>query len=595
MTTKKLCFLLAFLLLCIQSIFAQNIHYKVSFPEPHTHYVEVRVEVSGWKGEEAQMAMPTWAPGSYLIREFSRHVESVSAETLKEKQPLKVEKTTKNNWKIKTKAQDFAFSYRVYAFELTVRTSFVDASHAYLNGTSVFMFLRNHLDKAVTIEIEKRKEWAHISNGLEIIDNDPYKRKAPNYDVFVDAPFEIGNQEIFEFEAVGIPHKVAMYGGGNYDKDRLTQDMIKVIEACTDIFGENPCKDYTFIVHNLESGGGGLEHLNSTTLQASRYSYDFNHKGFMGLVAHEYFHLWNGKRIRPVPLGPFDYENEAYTRQLWVVEGITAYYDELLLVRSGINDANSYLYALSQSIQGFENRPGRKVQSVAEASLDAWIKFYRPNENSANTTVSYYGTGSIYAALLDLEIIHQTNGEKSLDDLMRVMYQKYAKTLDRGYTEEEFKKEAETVAGIELDDFFENYIYGTSPVDYNKYFDYAGLKLEVKEVKSIRIGASLYEQDAGLLVRNISRETPAHRDGLNYGDLITEIDEKPITSLRELTAMLNKKQENDVLNIKLLRDGIAYEIKLTLTPVITKTFKPAMQDDINEKQIKVLKKWLGEF
>ena len=426
---------------------SQTINYELSSPEPHTHYFEVGMNVSDYKVAYFDIKMPVWAPGSYLIREFAKSVENVQATS--EGKEVEVKKIDKNTWRIFSKKKNnIQIKYKVYAFELSVRTSYVDMSHSYVNGTSVFMYVNDKINVGGTLDIKPYKDWKEISTGMPIVDGNKWKRSFANYDILVDSPIEVGNQEIFDFEAAGVVHTVAMYGQGNYEVEKLKKDMARVIESCTSVFGFNPNKEYTFIIHNLTNGSGGLEHLNSTTLQVNRWTYgEKKYNGFLSLVAHEYFHLWNVKRIRPVELGPFNYEQENYTSLLWIMEGFTSYYDELLLLRSGFYDEDLYLNKLTGTITRVENQPGNKVLPLSESSLDAWIKLYRPNENSYNTTISYYSKGSLVAAMLDLEIIHSTDGEKSLDDVLIYLYKNYHEKQGRGFTEKEAKAAIEKVAG----------------------------------------------------------------------------------------------------------------------------------------------------
>ncbi len=436
--------------------FAQKINYKIEFPAPQTHYASVEIEVNEIPKdrETIDFVMPVWAPGSYLIREFAKGVENVKSDS-------ELEKTSKNVWKVKTNGKSSVkIMYDVYAFEHSVRTSFIDASHAALIPTSIFMYVDGMKDEKATLEIMKPEGWKTISTSLKAKkDNTNGKEnifEVPNYDILADSPIEIGNQDILEFEAAGVKHSVVMYGKGNYDNAKITKDMAKVVEEATKVWGENPAEDYKFLIHNSRNGGGGLEHLNSTSLVVDRMSYgtEKGYLGFLGLVAHEYFHLWNVKRLRPFALTNYDYTQEQHTNLLWIFEGFTSYYDELLLTRAGFVDDNYYLNTLSGNISSAENKKGRHIQPVTEASFDAWIKAYRPNENSGNTTVSYYGQGSVYAAMIDLMIIEATDSKKNLDDVMRYLYQEYYKNKKRGYKDEEFQAAVEQIAGKSFDSFF---------------------------------------------------------------------------------------------------------------------------------------------
>ncbi|MEM9025001.1 MAG: peptidase M61, partial [Bacteroidota bacterium] len=372
---------------------------------------------------------------------------------------LDVTQQSKNTWQVATNgATEVTVNYRVYAFELSVRTSFLDASHAVVNGTSVFFYVDGQVDQPVTLEVRPDPSWKTVSTGLRNKEGATWEFEAVNYDELVDCPLEIGNHEVLTFSASGVQHEVAMVGRAEYDAEKITVDMAKVVDACTGVFGENPNANYTFIVLNGANRGGGLEHRNSTTLKMNRWAYRDGYKGFLGLVAHEYFHLWNVKRMRPKALGPFDYENENYSRLLWVMEGFTSYYDEHLLHRAGFYTDEEYLQKVTSGINAIENQPGNLVQPVAQSSFNAWIKAYRPDENSRNVTISYYTKGGVVATLLNLEIMQATKGEKDLDDLMRYLYDTYYKRMDRGFTDAEMLQAVETVAGKKMGAFFDRFV-----------------------------------------------------------------------------------------------------------------------------------------
>ncbi|MGB4773796.1 MAG: peptidase M61, partial [Daejeonella sp.] len=448
-----------------------DVSYKISFSEPQAHYIDVEMIYKSNRAildyTPSIIKMPVWAPGSYLIREFAKNVEGLQA-TGEKGNPLKVEKTAKNTWAIFDQmGEKVTVKYRIYAFEASVRTSFVDASHAFLSPTGIFMYVDNDLKKSASVSIKPYQGWNKVSTGLEAVKGKEFTYFAPDFDILYDSPIEVGNQDIFEFNASGVKHEVAMYGGGNYDKERLKIDMAKLVVEETAVFGVNPNKRYVFIVHNYSTGGGGIEHLNSTVLGATRLAYDkeAGYDGFLGLVAHEYFHLWNVKRLRPIALGPFDYEKENYTTNLWIAEGFTAYYDNLMMRRAGFHTPEKYLDVLSASINTLTNTPGNYIQSASEASFDAWIKYYRPNENSKNSTISYYDKGAMIALVFDLEILNATKGKKGLDDVMKAMYDEYYTRLGRGYTDAEFKAMAEKTVGKSFDRIYTDYIYGIKPID----------------------------------------------------------------------------------------------------------------------------------
>ena len=593
MRTRFIYLFMILMMTTLTSIAQPKISFDVSFKEPQAHYVEVRMEIDNLNKGSVDLKMPVWAPGSYLIREFPKNIESVHAHTVDSKE-LDVKKVDKNTWRIKNgDAEKIVIDYRIYAYEVSVRTSYVDESHAFLSPTGVFMFIDGLIDLPSEVTVTPYEGWSKISTGLEPVNGKNNTFYAENFDILFDSPIEIGNQDIFHFTAAGVEHEVAMVGGGNYDPERLKRDMASIVEEATDVFGVNPNKRYVFIVHNYASGGGGLEHLNSTVLGASRFAYSNpdRYNGFLGLVAHEYFHVWNIKRLRPENLGPFNYSAENYTTNLWISEGFTAYYDNLLVRRSGFYDENSYLKMLTNDIEAVENRPGNLVQPLDLASFDAWIKYYRPDENSVNTTVSYYNKGALMGMLLDLKTLHATNGAKRLDDIMEAMYKEYYEKLDRGFTDAEFKSMAEKIAGVSIDDIYD-YVNNAKPIDYNKYLSYAGMKL-VNQLEGVRL------PDFGVrLVKNriisVSRNSGAWNGGLNVHDELIAINGYRIDEEgKEMTRILSEVNVGDEVTVLISRDGVIKELRFTLPENKQADYVIEPVADATPEQIAIRNIWLS--
>jgi predicted metalloprotease with PDZ domain len=573
---------------------APQIAYTVSMDEPHTHYFDVQMKVEGYKKQFIDFKMPVWTPGSYLVREYARNVEAFTAKNGKSL-ALKSEKINKNTWRVySNSAEEVTVNYKVYAFEISVRTPFLDASHGYIQPAAVFMFVKDLMATPSTITVKPYKGWNQISTGLSPAGKDKFVLRAPNYDILVDSPIEIGTHKIFEFSVQNIPHRVAIYGEGNYDEKRLLADMKTIVEQVVSIFGEIPYEHYTFIIHNLQSGGGGLEHLNSTTLQTGRWNYgtEAGYSGFLSLVAHEFFHLYNVKRIRPKTLGPFDYENENYTTLLWVSEGVTSYYDDYLLRRVGFSSPDEYLYTVTGNIGTIENAPGSKVQSVSESSYDTWIKYYRPNENSQNTSISYYTKGAVLGMLLDLEILNSTQGQKSFDDVLRFLYNEYYKKQNRGFTEQEMQAAVEKIAGKSLNDFFQKYVYGTEQIDYNKYLGYVGLKLvnNSEGKNEPYLGANTSNTNGRLTVTSVMRGTTAYESGLNVNDEIIAIDNYRISD--DLNRVMSAKKVGDKINILINRSGILQTVEALVMKNPNISYRIQRVANTSPQQEALLKKWL---
>ncbi|MGE0560927.1 MAG: M61 family metallopeptidase [Flavobacteriales bacterium] len=579
-------FIIILSILVSQPLFSASINYEVNMSEPHTHYFEVIISITDYKKDYFDIQMPVWAPGSYLIREFSKNVENFKS--FSNSKEIKFTQLNKNTWRIfSNNATDIKVSYLVYANEMSVRTSFIDASHGYFNGSSMFMFIDELKNSPTNLTIHPYKDWKKVSTSLKKTADNGFKYEAPNFDILVDSPVEIGNHETFSFTAAGVTHHVAMYGKGNYDIEKLKIDMSKVIEAATDVFGENPNTAYTFIIHNLTKGSGGLEHLSSTTLQVNRWTYQGeDYKGFLSLVAHEYFHLWNVKRIRPDVLGPFDYNNENYTDLLWVMEGFTSYYDELLLYRAGIYTEEEIIRKFSGSINSIENQPGNKVMSAAESSFNAWIKGYRPNENSYNTSISYYTKGSVIANMLDLMIAESTKGKKSLDDVMKFLYQEYYKKQNRGFNITEMRTTVEKISGLDLEPFFDKYIFGTETFDYKTVFGYANYDMLIMDNKRINMGVSLSNN----YIKSVTRNTSSYSGGLNVGDEILAVNGFRFDgSFSEFT---NNKKVGDKISVLISRDDIIQTIEVPLIESSSTSHNLIKKD---EPENAVYKKWLRKL
>src|SRR5688500_14808502 len=404
--------LVAILLLFGVSVFGQNgftdIEYTVSMPRPHTHLFEIEVSVK--RGAtlvapvEEQLVMPVWTPGSYLIREFERHVQDFAA-TDAAGRPLKWDKINKNTWRVVTnRSRDWRATYKVYANELSVRTSELNSSHAYWNNANLLMYLEGFLTSPSTVRVLAPDVWK-VATGLPGVPGERNTFRADNFDVLYDSPFEASNFKSILFNVKGVPHRIVIDGEGNYDPERMRRDVQKIVETQIELMGgEVPYRDYTFFLH-LRTNADGLEHSNSSSLGYPRFGFtvsagdrvvsaspttsaqNLDYRGFLSLVSHEFFHLWNVKRIRPDALGPFDYTKENYTKLLWVAEGVTDYYSDLMLRRAGLISDDDLIGAAARAIQGLQNTPGRLVQSVEESSFDEWVMFYRPDEDTLHSQV----------------------------------------------------------------------------------------------------------------------------------------------------------------------------------------------------------------
>jgi len=549
---------------------SMEITYSVSMSKPQNHYFEVEMALSNLNQKSLVVRLPVWAPGSYLVREFSKNINLVKAFDDKGKE-IKVEKLSKNAWQINTTGiKSIKIRYEVYSFELSVRTSFLDLTHAYISGSGIFMYVDNNKNVKGTLRIFPYETFKRISTALPLAPLEKQTNASQtflfdNYDQLLDCPIEIGNQVVFEFNAAGVKHTVAMYGDANYSVSALKVDMAKIIESETAVFGFNPNKNYLFIIHNVVNGQGGLEHINSTTLSVNRWTYSGpEYIGFLNLVAHEYFHLWNVKRIRPIELGPFDYDKEVYTSLLWVMEGFTSYYDELIMLRTGYYTQAEFLTKIQSLINYAEGSVGSRIQPVAHASFDAWIKSYRPNENSSNTTMSYYSRGSVLAAVIDAIIINKYNGTKCLDHFMQHLYKTYYEKQNRGFTEAEFKNELAAFTGEDMNDFFKRYVDGTEIIPFATYFSKIGVDVKQNALTKPSFGATVQNSDGKVIVKSIRAGSAAEDAGLSVNDEVIACNGYRVDQAM-FDAMMNGLALNEEAEVLLSRDEILFSSRVKIT------------------------------
>ncbi len=566
-----------------------EISYTVSMSKPFTHLLEVETRLkSDQMGDKAELVMPVWTPGSYLVREYARHVLDFAVKDASGND-LAWQKTNKNNWQIETKgAKEIVATYKVYANELTVRTNELNDQHAFFNNGALLMHPKGQISAPSTLKVNPFGNWK-IATGLPKIGENTFR--AENYDILYDSPFEVGEFKEISFEVRGIPHRIVMEGEGNYNLEKVRDDIKKIVEQAVNIFDDIPYKDYTFIV-NLR-GGGGLEHLNSTALQFNRFGFTTRYDSFLTLVAHEFFHAWNVKRIRPDALGPFNYEGENYTKLLWVAEGGTAYYENILVQRAGLTTDKQFLAGRATEIQDLQRRPGRFETSLEEASFDAWIKFYRQDENAINNQISYYDKGAVVNFLLDAEIRTASKGMKSLDDVMRFLYNEHFKK-GKNYTPADYQKISETMAGKSLEDFFAKYVRGHEEIDYNSILQGLGLKLETgaNTAEQSYLGADLAQDGEKLMVRSIPSDTPAYAQGLNTSDQIVAIDGIR-ANLTFLQSYLADKKPNDKVKFTIFRFDELRVIEITLGGRAPQTYKISTLKDASDDQKMIYKGWFG--
>jgi predicted metalloprotease with PDZ domain len=559
-----------------------KLQYLLEMDKPQTHFYGVTMNIDDFSEENMLLTMPAWAPGSYEIYDFARFVRNLRAYSGSDQ--LDVQKKDKSTWKVNTKdIHSIKITYEVYANELSVHTSHVDSTHAFLNGTSVFLYVEGYKDQSLELVIKPFGNWK-VSTGLEKLSDNRYR--AVTYDILADCPIEIGEHRSRFFTVDGKEHEIVLYGRGNEDEEKLSSDVRKIVEQYAKIFGHLPYKRYVFIYHLVseEDQSGGLEHLNSTTIDIDRFTFSpfDKYKHFLSVTSHEFFHLWNVKRIRPIELGPFNYKEENYTTMLWIAEGFTNFYGYHVLMRAGLVDQKEYFRYLAENMRYHDFLPGSRNTSASESSFDAWIKLYRPTPNNINSYISYYLKGELLGFVLDSMIIDATHGAKSLDDMYRYLMEKYNKD-GKGYTEKDIIATLKDVSGRDFSEFFARYVREPGKLDFQDYLKHLGYSLRkgYRKVDGVEPPTKAY---LGLIVRtnggryvvdSVVEGSPAYEAGINPKDEILAVDNFRFTDvfLKELKEEVKRLKGDNLasfhpgqnVTVTFFRRGLIYTVPAKLS------------------------------
>lgn len=574
-----------------------GIHYTVAMPQPNSHLFEVTLQVSQWQDSILNLKMPVWTPGSYLVREYARHIQHFSAHSSQDKTKLLSQKFSKNHWIIETpKITDITVKYQVFANELTVRTNHLDGTHGYFNGAALFYFIPGLEKQPITVQIIPPTPQWKVSTSLPQIPEKANTFQAIDYDTLVDSPFEIGTHTVYDFEVLGKPHQFAIWGQGNIQAETLIKDTQKIIEIEAQLYKELPYDHYLFILHLSGGGFGGLEHKSSCSLIYDRFGFRSQEKynRFIQLVAHEFFHLWNVKRIRPKALEIFDYERENYTQSLWFLEGTTSYYDMIIPLRAGIYDITEFLNLLGKDITRYLNTPGRKVHPLSESSFDAWIKLYRRDAHSDNSQISYYLKGELVSLLLDLLIRDRNHNQRSLDDVMRQMWKKFGKP-EIGFTSQQLQEEIESVAQTNLQDFFYHYLDTTEDLPFEDYLEPFGLKLKpiVDPDTTPFVGIRLQTENGKEIIKFVEAQSPAEIGGIDANDELLAIDGIRVTQ-GQFSERLKDYQSGDIIAMTIFHQDQLKTLCVTLADPQPNRYEVIRVDNPSNLQKQNLIGWLGQ-
>lgn len=593
----------------------QMIRYQITSLDPTSHYFDVSLRIDDPDPEGQRLRLPNWIPGSYMIRDFARNLLELRASCAAG--PLAIEQIDKSNWRVAACADVLIIDYKVYAKDLSVRSAHLDHTHGYYNGSSVFLEAMGRSEQACEVLIDKPPRPAYdswqLATSLPRKQAEPYGfglYQALDYDDLIDHPVEMGNFTRIPFEACGVPHDIILTGRFACDQARLAADLKAICEHHIRFFGEPaPMDYYQFQVMLVGEGYGGLEHRASTSLVAARDSLpqpgqdqiDDDYRDFLGLCSHEYFHTWNVKRIKPEAYRPYDLQQEVYTDLLWAFEGITSYYDDLVLRRCGLIDADSYLELLAQTMTRVERGRGRSRQSAAESSFNTWTKFYKQDENAANAIVSYYAKGCLIAACIDLKMRELTAGQKSLDDVMRQLWRDFIES-GKGVEPDSIQRLVDEMTGADLGDYLEQLIYGTGELPLPGLLEGTGVEVILRagsnqqdkggkepngELPGVNFGATLKAGEGGIAIQRLSEGGAAQSAGLSAGDLIIAIDGLRL-DLGKFENKLKRAQARDVWQVHAFRRDELYRFDVELQPAVADTFELKAQQPSSAQ----LRDWL---
>lgn len=573
----------------------------LSFPRKNNQYVQIRTRLPV-TAPETDLFLPTWAPGSYLIRDFSGNLERFKASD-PDGAPLAVTKIAKNRWRIDTSStNEITLEYDVWAGRKSVSESWVESGFAVLNGAGLFLYNDQTRKLPHYLEVELPPSWATLHTPLQQVDGERFFLAA-GYDELVDSPVAAGNMPGYDFEVDGHPYALIQATANPlWDATVAVNDIASIVAAQQAFWGINPFDRKYLFINMFTDKFGGLEHDHGTVMMCSPWQMRGrqDYIKWLGLVSHEFFHSWNVRRMRPESLSEYDYEQEVYTRELWLAEGLSSYYDDLLLFRGGLIDVREYIDLLAESIRNYETRPGREVRSVEMASFDTWIKQYKPDDNKLNSTISYYRKGALIGFVTDMEIRRQTKNKASLDTVMREMYRLYGNggAGQAGYPPGAFEEQVEATAGPEVRTIVENMLQTTGDPDVDKALDWYGLKLlrtglpVVNEELPAGIGVVWEVEGTALLAEYVLQGHPAAEAGVLPGDELLAINGLRVRP-EDIQSRLLKLELGEQIELTLVRHERLITLPVTVGSEIPASYTITSKPDINSREKKRLEAWLG--
>lgn len=570
--------------------------FTVSMEQPSNHLFHVVFRCEGFNADVLDFKMPVWTPGYYSLLNYANNVEHFRAEN-DIGTSLEWTKTATNTWHVPCRQPGpVIVTYDVRAERSFVANCYLDENRGYIMPAGLLMHVAGKIQHPVSLTITTNPAWSTVATSLEPASPEtPYTFAARNFDILYDSPILMGNLEkLPSFEIQGIPHDFFGYNLAEFDREQFMNDLKRVLEAGIAVIGDIPYKRYTFLAFGPSRGG--IEHLDSTSFGFSgeRLNNPTGRIRDLSFLAHEYFHHYNVKRIRPIALGPFNYDTTNVTSMLWVSEGFTVYYEYLMVARAGLMTETELLSGFTRDIVAYEGNPGHLFQSAIDSSLQTWSQGSfggGRGRSGLRKTISYYNKGAVLGLLLDFKIRHETKNAKSLDTVMRALYREYYQEKQRGWTDSEFQAVCERVAGTGLSKYFD-YAATTKEIDYDKYLGYAGLQLEPpRELTNAWLGVVCEEKEGKLFVAALDPNSPAQRAGLRPQDEIKGLDGVEVDA-KGLTDALAVRKPGDKVSFTVLRSNKQLKLKARLGHKLDRTFRIKRISNPDPLQAEILKSWL---
>jgi predicted metalloprotease with PDZ domain len=579
-----------------------TIRYTLTGDRALDHRVPVTGEIDGLTGETVDLVLPVWVPGSYIVLDYSRFLDGLTARVPTDGRPVPVQRVDKTRWRIGTGGStSVEVQFSVYGYQMVNEGIDVTSEHFFVNAALGLPYVDGRKDEPYEVAIRVPSDWK-IYTELPEVGTSPPRFRARDYDELIDSPVDCGHPVDLGFIAAGVPHRILLCGrGGNYEAHRLEEDLRKITEAQIRLFGESPVRHYTFFVHLNDITDGALEHLNSNSAVYPRNGFrpHSDYLKFLATASHEYFHLYNVKRIHPSVLGPFDYTREVYTKLIWAMEGTTDYYGYLMLRRGGVTSPAKYLETLAGQVHTYLGVPGRLVRSLEESSFLTWIDLYKAMEETRNRSVSYYLKGLLVSFCLDLEIRSRTENKTSLDTVMQALWTRFGRP-GKGFGEEEFLPFVSEAAGVDLAPFFAKYVSGVEEIDFDRFARSAGLTFGPKPSKSEPdddgdagwLGVDFENRDGRVRITTVFDGGPGRRAGLSPGDEIIAVDHAKVAFDRFPLA-LQRAPPGSTIDLAVFRRGWLTHVAVTTGAPPPEKHQFRAAEDASPLQKAVYESWLG--